>query len=71
MQNKLYIGFPKKIETPSGGLLFIDDEVPEIPKARIFDPRFDSFNPFTRSTTGELERFPKSSTPSIRRARTR
>ena len=43
--NKLYVGLSKSISIPKGGCLFIDDEVPEIPRARIFDPRFDSFNP--------------------------
>jgi hypothetical protein len=45
MTNQLYIGFNKHIELPKGGLLFIDDEVPDIPRARIFDPAKHSFNP--------------------------
>jgi hypothetical protein len=45
MTNKLFVGFQKHIELPKGGLLFIDDEVPEIPRARIFDPAKHSFNP--------------------------
>jgi len=43
--NKLYIGFNKHIELPKGGCLFIDDEVPDIPRARVFDPLKHSFNP--------------------------
>lgn len=45
MQNILFVGLKREVAIPKGGCLFIDDEVPEIPKARIFDPRFDSFNP--------------------------
>jgi len=45
MLNKLYIGFDKDIKPPKGGFLFIDDEVPDIPRARIFDPAKHSFNP--------------------------
>jgi hypothetical protein len=36
--NKLYIGFTKAVELPKGGCLLIDDEVRDIPRARIFDP---------------------------------
>ena len=43
-ENKLYIGFNKSIEPPTRGL-FIDDEVPDVPRARIFDPAQHSFNP--------------------------
>ena len=43
--NKLYVGLSKDVSIPKGGCLFIDDEVPELPRARVFDPRFDSFNP--------------------------
>ena len=43
--NKLYVGLSKEVSIPKGGCLFIDDEAPEIPRARIFDPRFDCFNP--------------------------
>lgn len=43
--NRLYIGLSKSIPVPKSGCLFIDDELPEIPRARVFDPRFDSFNP--------------------------
>lgn len=45
MLNKLHIGFSRSVSIPERGCLFIDDEVPETPRARIFDPRFDSFNP--------------------------
>lgn len=43
--NRLYIGTKPNIELPKGGLLFIDDEVPLIKRARVFDPRVHSFNP--------------------------
>jgi hypothetical protein len=45
MLNKLYVGFSKNVELPKGGCLFIDDKVPEIPRARIFDPLRHCFNP--------------------------
>ena len=43
--NQLHIGLSRNITPPTGGFLFIHDEVPDIPRARIFDPRIDSFNP--------------------------
>lgn len=44
--NKLYVGFSKEMELPTtGGFLFIGDEVPDIPKAWVFDPKQHSFNP--------------------------
>src|SRR5665213_2248765 len=43
--NKLYVGFDKDIELPKRGFLFIDDEVPKIPRARVFDVKTDCFNP--------------------------
>jgi hypothetical protein len=43
--NKLYVGFTKKIELPEGGCLLIDDEVQDVPRARVFDPKKHSFNP--------------------------
>ena len=45
MTNKLYIGFAKNVELPKGGCLLIADEIPEIARARIFDPAQHSFNP--------------------------
>lgn len=42
--NKLYVGFHKSIEPPKRGL-FIHDEVPDISRARVFDPAKHSFNP--------------------------
>jgi hypothetical protein len=54
MKNKLYVGFTKQVEVPEMRLpgyserrrgLLISDEVPEIPRARIFDPLKHSFNP--------------------------
>jgi hypothetical protein len=44
MANKLFVGFSKEVEPPKRGL-FIHDEVPDIPRARIFDPAKHSFNP--------------------------
>ncbi len=43
--NVLHVGFSKTIEPPKGGYLLIDDEVPDIPKSRIFDPLKHCFNP--------------------------
>lgn len=43
--NKLIVGFDKEIELPKGGFLLIDDEVPDIPRARVFDPKECSVNP--------------------------
>lgn len=43
--NQLSIGFTKEVEPPRGGFLFIDDEVPDIPRARVFDPLVHCFNP--------------------------
>lgn len=42
--NKLFVGLTKTIE-PSKRGLFIHDEVPDIPRARIFNPTKHSFNP--------------------------
>jgi len=35
----------KDIQLPRGGFLFIGDEVPNVRRARIFDPAKHSFNP--------------------------
>jgi hypothetical protein len=43
--NTLFVGFSKNIEMPRGGYLLIDDEVPDIPRSRVFDPIKHSFNP--------------------------
>jgi hypothetical protein len=43
--NKLYVGLSKTIELPKTGCLFITDEVPDVPRARIFDPAKHCFNP--------------------------
>jgi hypothetical protein len=43
--NKLHVGFNKDIELPKGGFLLIADEVPNIKRARVFDPLRHSFNP--------------------------
>jgi hypothetical protein len=40
-----HVGFTRNVELPKGGFLFIDDEVREIPKSRIFDPLKHCFNP--------------------------
>ena len=45
MMNKLYVGFSKQITLPKGGCLFIADEVPDVSRARVFDPLKHSFNP--------------------------
>lgn len=42
--NKLLVGFKKQIEKPKAGL-FIDDNPPKIPLAKVFDPAIHSFNP--------------------------
>jgi hypothetical protein len=43
--NRLYVGFTGNVELPKGGFLFIDDEVRDIPRSRIFDPFKHCFNP--------------------------
>lgn len=43
--NRLYLGFSKDIELPKRGFLYINDDVPEIPRARVFDPAQHCFNP--------------------------
>jgi hypothetical protein len=43
--NKLWVGFSKSVEPPKGGYLLIADEVPNIPRSRVFDPMKHSFNP--------------------------
>jgi hypothetical protein len=42
--NRIYIG-TTPVEPPKGGYLFIHDEVPDLHRARVFDPTTDSFNP--------------------------
>jgi hypothetical protein len=42
--NKLFVGFTKTVQPPQRGL-FINDDVPDISRARIFDPAKHSFNP--------------------------
>jgi hypothetical protein len=44
MSNKLYVGFSKHLKLPRSGL-FIDDNVPKVPRARVFDPLKHCFNP--------------------------
>src|SRR5688500_7748028 len=44
IMNKLYVGFSKTVPAPKRGL-FIHDEVPDVARARIFDPTQHSFNP--------------------------
>jgi hypothetical protein len=46
--NRLHVGFSKKIELPRGSFLLIDDEVPTHPKAKVFDPLKDCFNPLRK-----------------------
>lgn len=43
--NRLHVGLKNDIELPKGSFLYIDDELPEHPKAKIFQPGFDAFNP--------------------------
>lgn len=43
--NRLYIGFHKDVVVPKSRYLFIHDEVPDVPRARIFDPLKHCFNP--------------------------
>jgi hypothetical protein len=45
MTNSLHVGFNINIELPDRGYLYIGDEVPDVPKARVFDPALHSFNP--------------------------
>ena len=49
MHNKIYIG-TTPIAPPKGGYLFIHDEVPDLPRARVFDPTIHSFNPLQNLT---------------------
>lgn len=49
MHNKLFVGFSKEMPPPRAGL-FIDDEVPKIPLARVFGPKTNSFNPLAGIT---------------------
>jgi hypothetical protein len=42
---KLYVGTKIQIELPKCPFLYLHDEIPEIPRARIFNPLKDSFNP--------------------------
>jgi hypothetical protein len=43
--NQLHVGFPKQVELPKGSFLYIDDEIPSHPKAKVFAPLKDCFNP--------------------------
>lgn len=43
--NTIYIGTRAQVELPKGGCLYIADEVPDMPRARVFDPTTHSFNP--------------------------
>ena len=43
--NRIHIGISKSLELPQSGFLLIDDEVRDIPRARVFDPTIHSFNP--------------------------
>lgn len=45
MTNVLYVGFDKKIQFPKGGFLLLSDTVPDIPRARVFNPQQHCFNP--------------------------
>lgn len=50
MMNTLLVGFSKTVEPPKGGCLFIADEVPDVKRARVFDPMRHSFNPLNGIT---------------------
>jgi hypothetical protein len=41
--NKLFVGFTREVLPQHG--LFIHDDIPDVPRARIFDPAVHSFNP--------------------------
>lgn len=43
--NHITIGFRQEVELPAGPFLLITDEVPDIYRARVFDPAKDCFNP--------------------------
>jgi hypothetical protein len=43
--NKIYVGINNSFELPKGGYLLLDDEVRDIPRSRVFDPKRDAFNP--------------------------
>lgn len=43
--NSIFIGLKKEIELPRGPFLYINDEVPDVARSRVFDPLRHSFNP--------------------------
>jgi hypothetical protein len=47
--NKIYVGTTQALP-PNAGCLFIHDEVPDIDRARVFDPTIDAFNPLQKLT---------------------
>lgn len=51
--NSLYVGLTKTVELPKRGYLFIDDEIPDVPRARVFDVKKHSFNPLEKITPKE------------------
>lgn len=50
MTNKLYVGLKQRIPAPKKPCLFIHDEVPDVPLARVFDPRSLSLDVFKAMT---------------------
>lgn len=50
MMNKLLVGVNREHELPGGGYFFIDDEVPEVRRGKLFDPERHSFNPLEGMT---------------------
>jgi hypothetical protein len=42
--NRLHGGFSKEVELPKGGYIYIADEVPNVRRARVFDPMKHSLN---------------------------
>lgn len=50
MTNKFYVGLKTKIPAPKKPCLFIHDEIPDVPLARVFDPRTHSLDVFKGMT---------------------
>lgn len=50
MSNALYVGLKAKIPAPTKPCLFIHDEVPDIPLAKVFDPSQHSLDIFSKMT---------------------
>jgi hypothetical protein len=48
--NKLFLGINKQIELPESNFLYLHDDIPNIPRARVFDISHHSFNPLKHIT---------------------